>query len=444
MRMLTALVALAPFVSSANAQAPDPSPDDVSPEDVTTERAVPQEQLGETSEPFFDVFHNERLTGDWWGGRTWLEDRGIEFAVSLTSIYQHNVRGGLQTRNGHRITGSADYELIFDLERMGVWKGGIFYVAAENSWNDGIGEDRVGSLIAVNDDAAGDVDIIIREVWYEQTFWESKARFRLGKVSMTTDADANAYANDQTSQFMNTALVNAVSFPAPDGGLGFVLVVQPVDWFYVNLQAADAQAVESQTGFKTTFHDEDHFFGSFEFGFLPIWQTARGNLPGAYRLGMWYDPQPKEVFASDLLGRRRTFPVKRDDVGFYFNMDQVVWKEDPQDAADSQGLGVFMRYAYAHEDVNPIEHHWSLGAQYQGLIPARDDDVLGFGFAQVIPSDKLREIEGISSESIYELYYNASVFPWLTVSPDVQFISDPGGGTAQDSFVAGVRLQMAF
>ncbi len=105
---------------------------------------------------------------------------------------------------------------------------------------------------------------------------------------------------------------------------------------------------------------------------------------------------------------------------------------------------MFFRYGFAHEEVNAIEHFWSIGAQYQGLIPSRDDDVIGFGFAQAIMSDKLRALGGGDRESIYEIYYNAQVFPWLTVTPDLQYIVQPGAMPGRDAFVAGVRLQMTF
>ncbi|MBN1491198.1 MAG: carbohydrate porin [Phycisphaerae bacterium] len=391
----------------------------------------------------FDVINNDRLTGDWWGARTWLEERGIEFGLSMTSYYQHNVHGGVQTHNGHRITGSVDYELTLDFETMGLWNGGILYVGAESSWADGI-SDRVGDWFGVNGDAAGDEAIVVPELWYEQMFFDGKARVRVGKMDVTADFDTNAYANDETAQFLNAALINVGNAPFPDVGLGAQLVVQPWDWFYFGIVAADAQADGRETGLNTTFHDEDHFFGMMEFGFLPVWDTPWGELPGGYRFLIWYDPQPKAKFFNDLGGRRRTVPMKRDDVGFVFNMDQMLFKERPDDAADSQGLGLFFRYGYAHQDVNEVEHFWSIGAQYQGLIPTRDDDVLGFGFAQGILSDPLHDLDGGHRESVYELYYNAYVLPWLSVTPDLQYIVNPGMGDGNDAFVMGCRVQMSF
>jgi porin len=424
------------------AQAPqEEAPPDETAQEQAVEATAAEEDAGEA---FFDL-GNERLTGDWGGARTDWEDKGIEIGLAMTHVYQHNVHGGLQTHRGHRMTGSVDYEVTFDFEAMGLWDGGVLYIAGESSWNDGIGEDRVGNLFGVNGDAGGDEEFIIPECWYEQTLWDGKARFRIGKMDIGVDFDTNAYANDETAQFLNPALINTGNVPMPDLGLGAQLIIQPSDWLYFGIVAADAQADGRETGFNTTFHDEDYFFSGAELGFMPVWETSRGQLPGAYRFGVWYDPQPKDALINDLDGRRLTVPTRRDDVGFYFNMDQMLWKELPDDEADSQGLGMFFRYGYAHDDANEIEHFWSIGCQYQGLIPARDDDVLGFGFAQGILSDKLQDIEGLDRESVYELYYSAQVLPWLNISPDLQYIMDPGADKdGRDSFVAGVRLQMSF
>lgn len=408
--------------------------------------AVPAEPDAYPSPParFLDFINNDRLTGDWGGVRTMLEAKGITLNLHLTSIYQHNAHGGIRTRNGHNITGKVDTELSLDTAAMGLWKGGTFYVFAESAWNDAI-DDRVGGLASVNGVAIGDESIRVRALWYEQKCLDDKLRFRVGKLDMASDIDTNAFANWEVEQFLNTSLINASNLPLPDYGLGVLLGVEPVDWMYVTVAAADAQANANETGLKTTFYDEDYFFGALELGLTPAWQTARGTLPGNYRFLLWYDPQPKEVFFNDLGGRLRALPNKRDDLGFVFNMDQMLYKEVPNNEGDTQGLGVFARYAYADDESNLIEHFWSVGAQYQGLIPTRDNDVLGFGFAQSILSGKLRQLEGGDRESVYECYYRVQALPWMHVSPDVQYIVNPGGEkAARDALVVGVRVVMAF
>ncbi len=387
----------------------------------------------------------DRLTGDWGGTRTWLEERGIEVGVFLTTIFQQNVHGGLQTHNGHRISGSADYEITLDLETMGILPGATIVMSAESTWNDEIGADRVGSLLPVNYDGGGDRSIVVVEAWFEQKFWDDKARLKIGRVDIGADMDTNKYANDETSQFLNLALRNTCNIPSPGIAIVAELVLEPWDQMYVALGVADAESDVRETGLNTAFHDSDYFLSGVEMGLKPEWTTSRGILPGNYRLGVWYDPQPKEMHL-DRPGRlQREVRLKRDDIGLYLSLDQLLYDESPDDDGDEQGFGMFGRYGYAHEDANTIEHFWSVGCQYQGLIPERDDDVLGFGFAQSIISDKLRHSTGMSRETVWELYYNAQVSPWLSITSDFQYIMDPGADRdARDAFVAGIRVQMSF
>lgn len=409
--------------------------------------AVPASTQPAASQPSagYHLTTTDRLTGNWAGVRTSLSDAGISFNISLTSIYQHNVHGGLQTHNGHRITGSADYELIVDLEALGLLKGGTVYVLAESGWGNSISDDRIGSLLSTNGDAyLGDEEAVVSELWYEQVFLEEKARFRFGKLDLTLDFDTNAYANDETSQFMNDGLINLANSSIPDRGLGAQLIVEPVEWLYAGIGAADAQTEYATTGFSTTFHDEDYFYAIAEIGLMPVWKTPWGELPGAYRVGTWYDPQPKERFMPETRREPRIIRYRRDDVGFYTGLDQLLLKEVPDSAGDTQGLGMFFRYGWAQQSCNPIEHSWSVGGQYQGLFPHRDEDVLAFGFAQSIISDAQHAVDGSDRESVYELYYRIHVFPWLQITPDVQYISNPGALGGRDAVAVGVRIQAAF
>lgn len=393
-------------------------------------------------EGFFDIA-NTQLTGHWNGVRPALEAHGFTFNLLFTTVYQHNVHGGLNTHNAHNITGRAELELAFETEALGLWQGGSLYSFTESAWNDAIDED-VGDLFGVNGIPIGDRPVRVRELWYQQELGDL-LRIKFGKMDLAVEIDTNAYANWEVTQFLNNSLINAGNLPLPDYGIGAVLGVQPSDWLYLTFTAADARADGDETGLNTAFHDEDYLFGAMELGLTPTWHTPMGDLPGAYRFILWYDPQPKEIFPPPDADQDDPIRFKRDDVGFVFNMDQLVYRERA-DEGDLQGLGMFARYGYAHEDANPVEHFWSLGAQYQGLVPTRDSDVLAFGFSQGILSDRLTALQGFGGrQSTYELYYSFLVFPWLTITPDFQYITDPGGDAGnRDAFVAGLRVVMAF
>jgi porin len=198
---------------------------------------------------------------------------------------------------------------------------------------------------------------------------------------------------------------------------------------------ADAQADSRETGFRTTFHNEDYFLYTLETGISPQLNSTNGQLQGTYRIGLWYDPQDKERFSNG--------ETRRDDTGFYVNFDQMLCRES-NDADDTQGLGVFGRYGWADSKVNEITNFFSLGLQYQGLFNDRDDDVLALGFAQGVFSNASSDFSD-DYESVWELYYNAQLTPWLNISPSIQYITNPGGdSTTDDAVVFGARAQMTF
>lgn len=375
-----------------------------------------------------------------------LAESGIELSLSATGIYQQNVRGGLSThRRAGRFTGSYDLEVSADLERLLGLPTTELYILTEGCWSEGINAPPVGSNFSVNDDARGRWPIAVTELRYEQSLLDEQLRIRIGKLDLTggfecrgcpVSFDGSAFANDETTQFLNSALVNNPGIPFPDYGLGIIAHYSPIEWWYVSAGLADAEADVRETGLRTAFFGRDYFFYIFETGVTPRLSSAKGPLQGAYRLGVWYDPKPKTRFSGTT--------SKRDDVGFYTSCDQLLYKEntDPQ---DTQGLGVFVRYGWADSEVNDITGFWSAGLQYRGLLAGRNDDVLGVGFAQGFFSDQASDTYTEDCESAVEIYYNAPLAKGFNITPSLQYVANPGGTEEiSNAVVIGVRLQIQF
>jgi len=404
----------------------------------------------EAPKSFFDLSTlatRETLTQNWFGLGEAIEERGIAVALGLTQVYQNVLSGPVQERRDDSYTGSYDIDIEIDIAKLTGLKflsGGSIYIGAEGSWGDGIDATSIGSIFGANGDAAGDRFMDVTQVWYEQELFGGKMRVRAGKMDISggfeckgapVGFDGNAFANDETAQFLNGALCNNPTIPFPDLGIGLAVYVEPFDGIYFAAGIADAQADAREMGFRTAFHDEDWFMSFAETGIVTEFKSAKGPLPGAYRVGMWYSGQPMDkVNANE--------ETMRDKVGAYLSFDQVVWKENA-DEEDSQGLGAFFRYGLADSDVSDPKAFYSLGVQYQGLIPTRDDDVLGVGWATGPRSRQGDETTG--DESVIEAYYNIQVTPWMTFGPSIQYISNPGGTAAtNDTTVLGFRMQLSF
>jgi porin len=399
------------------------------------------------ADPVEHMQERDTLTGGFWGLNQALEPSGVDFAFSLTNIYQNNARGGTSThRRQGRWSGSYDLEMNADMEKLLGIEGGTLYMHSEGTWSrQDIASTSVGSAFGVNGDFAPREAFNVIEVWYQQNLWDDTFQFRIGKLDMTggfecrgcpVSFDGNMYANDENTQFLNSAMVNNPTIPFPDYGLGAIVHWNPVEHWYLSVGAADAQADKRETGFNTTFHQEDYFVYMAETGITPQLDSAKGPMQGAYRLGVWYDPQPKAHSDAD-----RQY---RDDTGLYISCDQMIVKENIT-SEDTQGLGTFFRYGYASGRANDITNFYSAGLQYQGLFEGRDEDVLGLGFAHGSFSDSADSTYTNGYESVTELYYSAQVTRWMHISPSVQYVANPGGDrTVSDAIVVGMRAVITF
>lgn len=394
------------------------------------------------------IWRRETLTDGFCGLADPLAMQGIDIVMSATSIYQQNVRGGLSThRRAGRNAGSYHFDTNFDAERLLGIEGGRIHMLIEGKWSQsvGINDTMAGSYFGVNGDAMPRRAIDVTELWYEQTFTDAW-QMRIGKMDLTggfehhncpVSFDCSNYAGDEHRQFLNGALINNPTIPFPQYGLGAVLHYGPDNFWYVSAAAADAQADIRETGFRTTFCGPDYFFYIAEAGLTPLLGSEKGALPGAYRFGVWYDPQSKANSDYQEAGR-----FSRDDAGYYLTFDQMLAKENDR-PEDDQGLGAFFRYGHSDSERNDVTDFWSIGVQYKGLFEGRAEDILGAGLAHGTFSDKSAATYTDDYEAAYEVYYSMSLAPWLYVSPDFQYIVNPGGDAGiDDAVVIGLRITM--
>jgi porin len=89
---------------------------------------------------------------------------------------------------------------------------------------------------------------------------------------------------------------------------------------------------------------------------------------------------------------------------------------------------------------------------WQGTIPGRDEDRLGVGIAYVHLSRQMRNARKIAGdpfppdyELVLETVYEASITPWFTLQPGLQWIHQPGGSDAlPDAWVFLLRGILTF
>jgi porin len=430
--------------------------------------AVAQEEATESSETtastvesgdaFTTWIQGDKMTGDWGGVRKELADKGITLDIDYTQILQGNAHGGAQTDNGFRASGSADVTLKLDTGKMGLWPGGQFLFNAEPHWGNGINS-KVGSLSPANLDAfkPGEGCFFTLSEWiFQQVLFEGKVILIAGKLDGSRAFDRNAFANDERTQFLNASLRNVPMIPdfLPYTDIGAGIIVNPTDWLSVLTAVADSEGDNHRTGFDTTFHGPTHTTVIHEW----LLKLKPFEKPGNYRVGFAWSskefehlepispfrqtgPMLLDILGLDLftkVGKYLPFNESPDNIVIYTNFDQYLYTEaeDP-----SQGIGLFGRFAWARQDVNPVNYFYSAGVGGKGIVPERDNDTYGIGYYHLDLSNRLPPI--FHSEQGVECFYNFEITPWMHLTPDLQVIVNPGGTDLNDvAVVYGLRLQM--
>lgn len=385
-----------------------------------------------------------RLLGNPGGVRTSLDELGITLQLFYNQYLAWKPSGGGANPDfafGH--SGSYDFFGLVDLEELTGWPGLDFLMHVKGQYDRNLNTD-VGALSNPIDDADFDEAIYVDELWFQQAFFHDRLRLRAGFLEQQTVFDRNAYANSEDWQFLTTFLDNNPVVPLPNG-LGAALIAAPLPWLELAIGAADADNVPRTAGFDTAFDGLDSVSGFLEILFKIELPGESGALPGAYRLGVFVDGRNQSVFASEAPGSGPP-RTERGTLGAYLSFDQLAYREKKE---GREGLGLFARFGGADSAVNRIAWFWSLGFQYEGLLPRRDADVLGFGVYQAIGSESYRDAvdPSFDRETGFELYYRVAALPWLpwlALTPDIQYIIDPGAAGSKDAFVGALRFRVTF
>jgi len=96
--------------------------------------------------------------------------------------------------------------------------------------------------------------------------------------------------------------------------------------------------------------------------------------------------------------------------------------------------------------VRSFSYYWSLGGTHRGLLPGRDEDVLGFGVGQGITHQDYRQANNAThTETIIETYYKIFITEWCSLNLDMQILFNPGANASNDTgVIPGFRLKMLF
>lgn len=374
----------------------------------------------------------DEATGDWGGLRTGLEGRGVSVGLGWIGEGFRNFEGGI---NGSDFVGASNLDLsvTVDTEKAWGWPGGKLYGDLEYHGGRDPSTALTGDL-QVFDKLNSARYLQMFELYYEQRLLEDTVRIKIGKVDANTEysvIDNGLDFIDSSTQVTPTLL----AFPTtPDPLPGANLFLTPRDYFYASFGAYLA----NQRDRFLNFQGDPEGIQPTRDGGLFIGETGvrwRSGPGGPYennlKLGFWGHTG---TFDRLVGGRQKGAR------GWYAIIDQTLWK--PRGGEDeTRGVRMFLEYGETDREVSAIHRHGGGGIAWRGLLPGRDGDEIGFSPECAFLSSEagLR----YSHEIIYEGFYRATLAPWMTVQPDVQYIEHPGGRYA-NGLVGMVQVAVQF
>ena len=242
-------------------------------------------------------------------------------------------------------------------------------------------------------------EVNVREAWLRTELFSQKLAISAGRLDLANYFDRNAFANDETTQFISDGLVNNPTLGLATNGAGVVGVLDPKNGFAI------------KAGFQQSNTEATNLSQAI-FSLAEVDYVARppGLSEGNYRVWVRNDNSSER---------------NRSAVGL--SVDQKL----------TSRFGLFGRYGTA-EGVRARDHFFSAGFQIQNGAVFNPLDFWGVGYAQF-------RMESGDREKLVEGYYNFQISEKLRLSLHVQHAFESPAGTPSVGFlVPAIRLQARF
>ncbi|HEY5891724.1 MAG TPA: carbohydrate porin [Chthoniobacterales bacterium] len=396
-------------------------------------------------------FNQPLATGNWNGFRDRLIDSGVTIRFGWKGLFNSVVDGGL-LQNPASFQQEWKLSLNLDLEKIAGVAGLSF---------DGVVRYRDGL------NATG---LVGGSPLFSPTYLEGGKGFRLTTLAFTWKSQNLLWTKDaivaragwirpvdtfiqQTENrfFGNNAFTTNGIANMPWSGSYTTwrgeLRVKPVDWHYIQLglySAFPGTTTKKNNGldFDGVPYTPKGIFFIAETGFTP--KIGPDRLPGKYAAGMFYWGIDNTGFDGGHHEANETY---------FLEADQMIFREHSTDKKlTSQGLYVFNLLTLSPPQNSTFPVFFQTGFLYEGLIPGRDADKLGFGFAWGQYShDRIetRREAGQTTQRIYEaaleLGYRVQVAKSSWIQPYIQYILNPGGeNNIRNATVLGFHMGVDF
>lgn len=363
---------------------------------------------------------------------------GLKISGGLTLVAQGATTGADSDANG-AFSASADISLETPV-------GGEGRVVGVLDFQRGAGVTGLPALLASPNGNTTGVNSDIESfdsstVNVTQFYYERQVADRLmvsaGVLDLTGYFDANEFANNERSQYLANIFVNNVSveFGGSENFYG-----AGVRGTYSATEDADITIglMEGDGDYADVF-DRPFAMAELDLKVRPMGRD--GNI----RLYYWMRQGRPDL--STAANPNDAALLEKTNSGFGLSLDQGV----------TDRLSAWMRAGVADEEVAQFDAHFSAGINLNGGLMNKPGHVAGLAYGATLMGSTYEDymkstIPGFESavEHYMEAFCNIGVNnaednEGFHISPDIQYIINPGGDAdAESAFVYGVRLQAYF
>jgi porin len=407
------------------------------------------------------MWDQPNFLGNCGGLRDQFSGKGIDFTATYDAEIMGNPYGG-NFGQGMVYNGLFSPELDINLEKLTdeAWKGGS--IRASGFWTHGesLTQKYVGDFSVVSNIDAFDT-VRLDELWIQQSLFNDKLSLKVGQLT----ADSEFFLTTNGALFINSTFgafpfigqnfqpYNAPIYPLATPGVR--LHFQPIPEFYFQAAAFTGDAgtqVQNNHGTLFNFDPKAGTLMFYEIGFLLNQGENDQGLPGSYKIGSWLHTGEFDTWQSQAQAALGTGPLKSagTNYGVYGVVDQAVYKYNLS-PLQSTTINLFLRAGAAPSNTTLVDFDIDGGVNISGLIPGRKNDQFGFGLARTAISQDYSASSvaqggpAFGYEAVLESTYSASINPWWTIQPDVQYVFSAGAtAKSPDALVIGVRSTFTF
>lgn len=264
-------------------------------------------------------------------------------------------------------------------------------------------DSEIGTLTLINGYTARLVEqnsLNLREAWLRTEVFKNRLAITAGRLDVTNYFDANAFANDESTQFISDALVNNQMLGLAVNGVGAATEFDAKNGFRLKFGFQQSSPEPTSLG--------DSLFTLSEVGYT---FTPFALPEGTYRVWFRTDNSEPDVIRK----------------GFGLSFDQKM----------SPAVGLFARYGQSETDLGH-DRFYSAGVSFQHGFILNPEDTWGVGYANM-------NLESGQREHLVEGYYNLLLTEKLRLSFHLTGVLEtPEGGDKFGYVFPGIRFQAAF